>query len=128
LKYLLDTHALLWYTLDEGQLSPLVISIITDRQNQILFSPASYWEIAIKVSIGKLSLNQAYEDFIDVCLQQYDFSILSILPKHTALLINLPFYHKDPFDRLLIAQALSEGMPLISVDRKFDNYGVHRLW
>jgi PIN domain nuclease of toxin-antitoxin system len=128
LKYLLDTHALLWYTLDEGQLSSLVISIIADRQNQILFSPASYWEIAIKVSIGKLSLNQAYEDFIDICLQQYDFSILSILPKHTAWLINLPFHHKDPFDRLLIAQALSEGIPLISVDTKFDNYGVNRLW
>lgn len=128
MKYLIDTHTLLWYTLNEDRISPLATESIANCQNQIFISPASYWEIAIKVSIGKLTLNQPYSDFIKVCLHEYDFSILQILPEHTALLTKLPFHHKDPFDRLLIAQALSEKLPLISLDSKFDHYGVDRLW
>jgi PIN domain nuclease of toxin-antitoxin system len=88
----------------------------------------SYWEIAIKIGIGKLILHQRYEDFIDVCLNKYGFAILAIDPQHTAKLIGMPFHHRDPFDRLLVAQALVEGIPIISSDTALDTYGIKRLW
>lgn len=128
MKYLIDTHTLLWYTLNEPQLSDTAKNLIIDRNNEILISPASYWEIAIKVSIGKLLLHQAYKDFIDVCLNQYEFNILSILPEHTEMIITLSSYHKDPFDRLLIAQAMVEKISIISVDTVLDQYGIQRIW
>lgn len=87
---------------------------------KILSSPASYREIAIKVSIGKLTLHHSYEDFLDACQNQHDYTILPILPAHTAAVIGLPFHHKDPFDRLLIAQAIVEDIPIISADPVFD--------
>jgi len=93
-----------------------------------LISPASYWEIAIKVSLEKWQLNRPYEDFINIGLKQYGFLILPILPDHTARLIRMPFHHKDPFDRLLIAQALAEEIPIISADKKFDAYRIKRIW
>ena len=91
-------------------------------------SPASYWEIAIKISIGKWQLNRTYEEFIDIGVNQYGFHVLPILPAHTARLIGLPFHHKDPFDRLLVAQAMVEGMPIISSDPVLDAYAIKRLW
>jgi PIN domain nuclease of toxin-antitoxin system len=128
LKYLLDTHTLLWYTLNDSQLSSTATKLIIDQNNEILISPASYWEVAIKVSIGKLTLHQAYTDFIDVCLNQYEFQILPIMPEHTTAVITLPFHHKDPFDRLLIAQAMVEKIPIISVDTALDKYEIQRTW
>ncbi len=128
MRHLLDSHTLLWYTLGDPQLSSTAKALILDPANEILISPASYWEIAIKVSIGKLTMHQPYEDFIDACLNKYGFTILPVGPKHTARLIGLPFLHKDPFDRLLVAQALVEGIPLISNDTALDAYGITRLW
>jgi PIN domain nuclease of toxin-antitoxin system len=128
LKCLIDTHTLLWYTLNESPLSSTAHQLIINQNNEILISPASYWEIAIKISIGKLILHQPYKDFIDVCLNQYQFNILAITPEHTEALINLPFYHKDSFDRLLVAQAIVENIPIISVDTVLDRYGVQRFW
>jgi PIN domain nuclease of toxin-antitoxin system len=129
-RHLLDTHALLWYTLSDPKLSGTAKALILDAANEVLISPASYWEIAIKISIGKLKLQQPYEDIIDVCLKQYGFKILPIEPAHTAKLVTLPFppNHKDPFDRLLVAQALVEGIPLISGDPELDAYSITRLW
>ena len=91
-------------------------------------SPASYWEIAIKVSIGKMTLHKPYEDFMDACLNQHAFTILPILPTHTAKVIGLPLHHKDPFDRLLVAQASVESIPVVSNDAVLDAYGIQRLW
>lgn len=102
--------------------------MILDPANDILVSAASYWEIAIKVSLGKLTLHQPYEDFIDACVNKYGFTILGIDPTHTARLIGMPFHHKDPFDRLLAAQALVEGIPIISNDSALDAYGIRRVW
>jgi PIN domain nuclease of toxin-antitoxin system len=129
-RLLVDTHALLWYTLDDPQLSDAARALILDSANEILISPASYWEIAIKVSIGKLSLHRPYEEFIDVCLNRYGFVILPVEPRHTARVACLPFPpgHKDPFDRLLAAQALVEAIPIISADAALDPYSVRRLW
>jgi PIN domain nuclease of toxin-antitoxin system len=101
-----------------------------DSNNEILVSPASFWEIAIKFSVRKLALHQSYEDFVDVCLNRYRFRLLPIEPIHTILLAAMPFPpgHKDPFGRLLIAQAIVEGLPIISVDAAFDAYPVRRIW
>jgi PIN domain nuclease of toxin-antitoxin system len=129
-RLLLDTHTLLWYALGDPQLSNTAGGLILDAANEILISPASYWEIAIKVSIGKLTLHQPYRDFIDACLNRYGFVILPIEPRHTAQVAVLPFPpgHKDPFDRLLASQALVEAIPIVSVDAALDPYGVRRMW
>jgi PIN domain nuclease of toxin-antitoxin system len=129
-RLLLDTHAMYWYVEDDPQLSGPARTLIQDASNEILISPASYWEIAIKVSIGKWRLNRPYEEFIDIGLNQYGFRILPILPAHTARLVGLPFPpgHKDPFDRLLVAQVLAEQISIVSADSALDAYGVTRLW
>lgn len=128
MRILLDTHAMYWYIEGDPQLSSEAQAIIQDASNDALISPASYWEIAIKISIKKWRLNRPYADFIDIGLKQYDFQILPIMPLHTAALITMPFHHRDPFDRLLAAQALAEGVSLVSNDSAFDAYGVKRLW
>jgi len=125
---LLDTHTFLWFILDDPQLSPKADQLISDPNNAIAISPVTYWEIAIKISIGKYSLPEPYEIFMDREISINDFKILPIQPKHTAILIDLPFYHKDPFDRLLIAQASVEKIPIISNDQIFDQYPVQRIW
>lgn len=128
MKHLLDFHTLLWYTLDDPHLSGTAKAMILDPANEILISPATYWEIAIKVSIGKLTLHRPYEDFIDACLNTYGFTILPIDPRHTTLLIGLPYHHKDPFDRLLVAQAMAESVPIIGNDHVLDADGITRIW
>jgi PIN domain nuclease of toxin-antitoxin system len=127
-RVLLDTHALYWFVEGDSQLSTTARTLIQDASNEILISPASHWEIAIKVSLGKWKLNRPFEAFIDVALNSYGFQVLPILPTHTAMVIGLPFHHKDPFDRLLVAQASSEGIALVSNDPALDSYGVTRLW
>ena len=130
MRLLLDTHSMYWYIEDDPQLSGRARTLIQDASNEILISPASYWEIAIKISIGKWRLNRPYEEFIDIALNQYGFQVLPILPTHTARLIGLPFPqgHRDPFDRLLVAQVLVEQIPIVSADSPLDAYGVTRLW
>lgn len=130
MRLLLDTHALLWYALGDPQLSARAAALIGDPANEILVSAASFWEIAIKVSIGKLALHQPYDDFVDACLNRYGFRLLPIEPRHTARVAILPFppNHKDPFDRLLVAQSLVDGLPLVSGDVALDAYGMNRMW
>jgi PIN domain nuclease of toxin-antitoxin system len=91
-------------------------------------SPASYWELAIKISLRKYTLHESFEDFIQHAVLDNGFAILPIEPRHTAALIPLPYHHKDPFDRLIIAQALVEGISIVSADAQFDAYGIKRLW
>lgn len=130
MKALLDTHTLVWFAFADPKLSNTARLIIEDRMNQIFVSPASYWEIAIKVSLGKWQLQQPYQVLMDSLWDVYGFNIMPIEPSHTAALIQLPQVtkHRDPFDRLLAAQALVEQVPIISADAKFDQYGVTRLW
>jgi PIN domain nuclease of toxin-antitoxin system len=91
-------------------------------------SPASYWEIAIKIKLKKYSLNKPYEDFMHEAIDMNGFNYLHITPRHTASLTTMEHHHKDPFDRLLIAQALTEGLSIVSADPQIDPYGVTRLW
>lgn len=130
MRLLIDTHTFYWYIEGDRKLTSSAQSLIQDASNDVLISPASYWEIAIKVNLGKWVLNRPYEEFIELGLTQYEFSVLPIQPHHTARLIGLtfPVNHKDPFDRLLVAQALSENIPIVSADPKLDAYGVKRLW
>jgi PIN domain nuclease of toxin-antitoxin system len=128
LKILLDTHAFLWFALLDPKLSGSAMSLILDSANEKLISPATYWEIAIKISIGRYALSQTYDVFMEATIDQNGFNYLHIEPRHTAALISLPFHHKDPFDRLLVAQALVEGIPIVSTDTMLDKYDVRRIW
>jgi PIN domain nuclease of toxin-antitoxin system len=128
MRLLLDTHTLLWFALNDAQLSNTAMGVIMDPANEKMVSPASYWEIAIKISIGKYTLSQPYEDFMRSAIDMNGFGYLHIEPRHTASLITLPYHHRDPFDRLLVAQALVEGLTLVSGDGTFDKYGVNRIW
>lgn len=128
MRVLLDTHSLYWYIEGDPRLSATARTAIQDSSNEVLISPASYWEVAIKVSIGKWHLNRPYADFMDLALHRYGFTILQILADHTARLTAMPFHHKDPFDRLLAAQALVEQIPIVGNDSALDAYGVTRIW
>ena len=128
MRVLLDTHALLWFLLDDPKLSRVARGVIADAHNRPEISPASYWEIAIKISLGKYELPEPLGAFMDRELAENDIRILPILPRHTAALADLPFHHRDPFDRLIIAQAMVEGIAVVSVDPLFDQYPVRRIW
>lgn len=128
MRLLLDTHAFLWFVLNDASLSAPAQALISDPRNDVLISPATYWEIAIKVGIGKYQLPGPFADFMDDQIARNDLTILPITVGHAAIVASLPFYHKDPFDRLLIAQAIVENMPVLSVDAAFDPYPVTRLW
>jgi PIN domain nuclease of toxin-antitoxin system len=125
---LLDTHALLWFLAGDPRLSARARAVIEDRRNQRLFSIAGAWEIAIKVSLGKLELAAPFEHIIPGLLHANAIELLSIRPEHVARLIDLPTHHRDPFDRILVTQALVEGATLVSADAILDDYGVARIW
>jgi PIN domain nuclease of toxin-antitoxin system len=127
-KVLLDTHTLLWSALDPARLGAAATAAILDPANEKLVSPASYWEIAIKISVGKYSLTQSYETFLVNAIDHNGFHYLPIEPRHTAVLITLPYHHRDPFDRLLVAQAVVDGLPLLSNDTRLDAYPITRVW
>ena len=128
MKLLLDTHSWLWFVLGDASLSAAARSLIEDPANEKLISPVSYWEVAIKVSLGKYRLPQPYAQFIDAAIDGQGFPVLPILPRHTAIVSVLPFHHRDPFDRLLVGQAIAEDISLLSNDAALDPYGVRRLW
>lgn len=125
---LLDTHSFLWFITDDTKLSATAKALIGDPNNDIFVSPASHWETAIKVSIGKYPLSAPFETFITQGMVDNGFKDLPIQPKHTAMLTNLPYHHRDPFDRMLVAQAKVESLPIISADAALDAYGITRLW
>jgi PIN domain nuclease of toxin-antitoxin system len=127
-RLLLDTHAFLWFITNDQQLSATATALIADPNNEILISPASYWETAIKISIGKYPLSTPYETFITQGIHGNGFKILPIEPRHTAVLTTMPFHHRDPFDRLLVAQAQVERIAVVSNDGMLDQYGVNRVW
>ena len=123
---IVDTHIFIWYLFNDPRLGRQSRDLIDDFQNTILVSPIVYWEIALKVGTGKL--NTDYVHFIEHGMQTYLFRELPIQVKHAATLLSLPFHHRDPFDRLLIAQGISEGLPIVSADAKFDQYPITRIF
>jgi len=125
---LLDTHSFIWFVEDSPSLSAQARALIEEPTNAVFFSMASVWEMAIKVSLGKLHLSQPLDLFIPNQLLLNDITILDITVNHTLRVATLPFHHRDPFDRLLIAQSLVERMPCVGIDSVFDAYSVQRLW
>jgi PIN domain nuclease of toxin-antitoxin system len=127
MRLLLDTQAFLWFLLDDERLSSRARTAI--EQTEILYlSPASHWEIAIKIALGKYVLPEPYTQFMERELATNNIAILPIEIGHTAQVTTLPFHHRDPFDRLIIAQALAEKLPIVSSDSQFDAYEIERVW
>ncbi len=128
MKVLLDAHALLWFLAGSSQLSAKALACIQDASNTIFVSPATLWEIGIKDSLGKLTLPMPFEQLFPARLDASSILILPILVPHLHEHRRLPFHHNDPFDRLVIAQALVEDLTLVSCDSEFATYGVKLLW
>jgi PIN domain nuclease of toxin-antitoxin system len=128
LKFLLDTHTFLWFLNGDTNLSATARALIEDPQNERLLSIASLWEMAIKISIGKLEQSSSFEDLINGPMRNNAIDLLPITPSHLDTLTTLPFHHRDPFDRLIITQSIVEQMPIIGRDSTFDIYPVERRW
>jgi len=128
MRVLLDTHAFLWFIAGSPMLSQRAKTCIEDTANEKLVSMASIWEMAIKISIGRLSLSEPFERFIPHQIQINGFDLLPVLFEHLSHIASLPFHHRDPFDRLLIAQCITEKCAIISRDAAFDCYKIERLW
>lgn len=127
MKILLDTHAFIWFVEDDPQLTDSTKRIIEKQTNEIFLSIASIWEISIKMQLQKLEINRTIEEIIDLVTAN-GFELLPILPEHIIRLTTLEFHHRDPFDRIIIAQGLSENQEIVSRDKIFDDYGVKRIW
>ena len=128
MKYLLDTHALLWFLKGDKKLSAKARGLIDNPGNRKFLSIASLWEIAIKVSLRKLVLDKPFEKLFPEQLHFNRIEILDITVDSLTKLTTLPFHHREPFDRLIIAQAIVERLPIIGVDAVFDVYGISREW
>lgn len=128
MKHLLDTNALLWFLAGDDRLSDTAQQLIDDTSNETFLSIVSLWEIAIKVRLGKLDLDRPFEQVFPERLHFNRIEILDITVDSLIKLTNLPYHHRDPFDRMIIAQGLVEGFPIISVDTGYDAYGVDREW
>lgn len=126
MRLLLDTHVFLWFIMGSTHLSAEARALIEDEKNRKFISVASLWEIAIKSSIGKLTLSAPFDQLIPQQLSLNGFELLPIEVAHLAAVATLSFHHRDPFDRLLIAQAIVEKMPIVSVDSAFEAYNVTR--
>ena len=126
---LLDTHTFLWYTGGKPELSKGARKLIEDTRNNKWVGVTSPWEIAIKVSTGKgIDLHVPFERLFPDQISQNGFDFLTLRWEHLRLVATLPMHHRDPFDRLLIAQSLTENMAVVSADQAFDPYGVTRFW
>ncbi|HEX7957359.1 MAG TPA: type II toxin-antitoxin system VapC family toxin [Pyrinomonadaceae bacterium] len=128
MRLLLDTHAFLWFLMGDPRLSASARALIQDVANERLLSVGSLWEMAIKTSLGKLALSAPFDVLIPQQLAINGVEPLGISVEHTAVVSTLPFHHRDPFDRLIIAQATVESIPIVSMDTAFDMYAVKRLW
>jgi PIN domain nuclease of toxin-antitoxin system len=129
MRVLLDTHVFIWWNSDNSKLSPKVQQLIEDENNEIVLSVVSAWEIQIKAQLGKLPVLPASLNTI-ISRQQNDngLVILPVRLPHVFALDGLPFHHKDPFDRMLIAQALSENLPFVTHDAVMSQYAVTVIW
>ena len=127
MKYLLDTHAIIWMVEDSPKLPLAIKEIIRNPVNQIAICSISIWEIAIKMHIGKLSLSMQLDELIDL-LRCSDFDFLQVEDEYIMNLSKLPLLHKDPFDRLLISTSLVENMTLITIDENIQKYDVAWIW
>lgn len=124
---LIDTQSFIWFVEDNKQLPATVRALMNDGRHQLTISIACLWEIAIKVSLSKLVLSTDIATMMNEA-QANGFEFLPILPAHLITLSTLDFIHRDPFDRIMIAQAITENLPVVTSDDVFEQYPVKRLW
>ena len=127
MNYLLDTHVLIWYFEDSPDIPDKIYSIINNYENKKFISAASLWEIAIKMSIGKLTMDLPFDDILTE-VESSDLLILQVENNYLRKVFELPLLHKDPFDRLIIATALIENMNIITIDENIHKYDVSWIW
>jgi PIN domain nuclease of toxin-antitoxin system len=127
-KFIADTHAFIWFITDSTQLSAKSRSLLESPESERLLSAASVWEISIKTSLGKLSFKRPLEQILPEQIALNQFQVLDISLRHALRVAGLPMFHRDPFDRMLIAQALAENLPILSGDSALDAYGIQRIW
>ncbi|MGH2572459.1 MAG: type II toxin-antitoxin system VapC family toxin [Actinomycetota bacterium] len=128
MKLLLDTHAFLWWVADDERLSGRARRAIADPGNEVSFSAVSAWEIVVKAGLGRLGLPESAERFVPEHLEANGFSVLPLHLRHALRVARLPEIHRDPFDRLLVAQALAERLALVSGDEQIRRYRVRLVW
>ena len=128
MRLLLDTHVVIWYVDHPHRLSTVAFAAINDLANDRLISAATVWEIAIKYGSGKLTLSGPYHRWITQAFAALRADILPVTIDYADAQSRLPTHHGDPFDRLMIARSILDGMPIVSIDGAFDTYGVHRIW
>ena len=128
MKVLVDTHTFIWALEGDPRLSKRAKQILTSDSNELVFSLASLWEIAVKIQIGKLGTLGSSVVYVRDEVEEYGMEILPIHYSHILALERLPFHHKEPFDRLILAQAVAESLPLLSDDSQFPAYPVKLLW
>lgn len=128
MRLLLDSHAVIWAADDPARLSPAAFAAIQLTTNELLISAGSIWEIAIKVGLKKLKLSLPYHTWMSQVIVDLGLGVVPITVTYADFQSTLPDHHRDPFDRLMIAQATIEGAIIVSSDQVFDRYLVHRLW
>jgi PIN domain nuclease of toxin-antitoxin system len=128
LDLLFDTHSFIWWADEPTKLSTKVLTALEDENNRLFLSDVSIWEMQIKLQLGKMKLKLPLQDLIESQRKDNNVEILQITTQHILALSNLPFHHKDPFDRLLIAQSVVENFTLVTLDPEFSAYSVNLLW
>jgi PIN domain nuclease of toxin-antitoxin system len=128
MRILLDTHTFLWWVADDPKLSVNAKTIIANPDNDVYFSVVSAWEIIIKVGTGKLTLSEPPETYIPSRVASNQFEILPVQMSHILRVNSLPNFHKDPFDRLLIAQSIEENLSIVTIDNLIIQYPIKSIW
>lgn len=128
MRFLLDTHSFLWWVRKDDRLSDTVREIISEERNEIFVSVASAWEISIKAGLGQLDIPRGPERFITRHTELNDFAVLPIHLRHALGVYELPDIHRDPFDRILVAQSQAEDMPILTIDSEIALYPVETVW
>ncbi|HSZ59182.1 MAG TPA: type II toxin-antitoxin system VapC family toxin [Tepidisphaeraceae bacterium] len=128
MRVLLDTHTLIWAVSDPTRLGSAAVAALNEPTNELLTSAGTIWEIAIKVGLNKLTLSLPFRQWVNQAITDLSLSVLPITVNYADVQVGLPFHHRDPFDRLLVAQAIMENVPVVTADSMFDAYGVKRIW
>lgn len=128
MRHLIDAHSLIWALDDPSKLGAAAITALQAPENELLLSVGTMWELSIKSGLTKLTLSLPFRQWMQKAITDLDLTVMSITLDHAERQAGLPFHHRDPFDRLLAAQALVEGIPIVSADAIFDQYGVSRIW
>lgn len=126
-RLLLDSHTLIWFFENDLRLSPSSKVLVEDTGNEVFVSIASFWEIAIKKSLSKLTLKKSVGEMLSECANQ-QIEILSISQQDIEVVETLPFHHRDPFDRIIVAASITRNLEVVSIDNQFDAYPMSRIW